>query len=88
MAGRGEYEPRDSREVTGTAGDPRKSWREQEPQTPLNRGEYEPGDSRNVTGTATTSDGRWTNRDGKPPEADGLPPRERARRKREDTEGG
>lgn len=33
--------------------------------------EYEPKDSRNVTGTASTRDGRWTNRDGRPPLANG-----------------
>jgi hypothetical protein len=39
------------------------------------RGEYEPKDSRNVTGTASTEDGRWTNRDGTPPLANGEHPR-------------
>jgi hypothetical protein len=38
------------------------------------RGEYEPKDSRNVTGTGATPDGRWTNRDGAPPLADGELP--------------
>jgi hypothetical protein len=33
--------------------------------------EYEPKDSRNVTGTASTRDGRWTNRAGRPPLANG-----------------
>lgn len=37
-------------------------------------GELEPRDSRNVTGTASTPDGRWTNREGQPPLANGQPP--------------
>jgi len=72
MAG-GEYEPKDSRHVTGEKGPKDKSWRELEPPNPANRGEMEPRDSRNVTGTASTPDGRWTNRDGAPPRADGQP---------------
>lgn len=70
MAG-GEYEPKDSRHVTGEKGPKDKSWREIEKQTQSNRGEYEPRDSRNVTGTASTPDGRWTNTEGVPPRADG-----------------
>ena len=72
MAG-GEYEPDDSRKVTGEKGPKGKSWREQEPPSPGDRGELEPGDSRNVTGTASTPDGRWTNRAGKPPRDHGRP---------------
>lgn len=64
-----EYEPKDSRRVTGEKGQRGKSWREQEGRP--RRGEYEPEDSRNVTGTASTPDGRWTNRAGKPPLAGG-----------------
>jgi hypothetical protein len=66
---RGEYEPRDSRKATGEAGDPKKSWREQQPQSALQRSEYEPADSRNVTGDAETPDGRWTGKGRKPPPA-------------------
>lgn len=66
MAG-GEYEPNDSRLVQGTKGDPKKSWREQEPPSPANRGELEPVDSRNVEGTASTPDGRWTHKEEKTP---------------------
>ena len=69
MTGGGEYEPQDSRRVVGAKGD-RRSWREQE-DARKGRGEYEPRDSRNVTGTAATADRRWTNREGKPPQADG-----------------
>lgn len=38
------------------------------------KGEYAPRDSRNVTGTASTEDGRWTNREGTPPLANGEHP--------------
>jgi hypothetical protein len=48
------------------AGQPRRTF--------MARGEYEPKDSRNVTGTASTDDGRWTNRDGTPPLANGEHP--------------
>ena len=69
----GEYEPNDSRHVTGVKGPKEQSWREKEPPTPASRGEGEPVDSRNVTGTASTPDGRWTNEEGKTPRADGEP---------------
>lgn len=72
MSGGGEYEPMDSRKVTGTKGDPAKSWREQE-NARDGRGEYEPRDQRNLTGTASTPDGRWTKPGAKPPRADGEP---------------
>ncbi len=73
MGGDGEYEPEDSREVTGGGaeehpGERGPDWHDQ----PRGHGgEYEPRDSRNVTGTATTPDGRWTNTDGKAPLAAG-----------------
>ncbi|MET1756668.1 hypothetical protein ABVV53_14585 [Novosphingobium sp. RD2P27] len=58
MPGGGELEPKDSRRVVGTKGDPQKSWREEEnPRT--GRGEYEPVDSRNVTGQASNPVDRW-----------------------------
>lgn len=64
----GEYEPKDSRNVTG---DMRKSWRARErPEGD----EYEPKDSRHVEGTASSPDGRWTDKDGKPPR--GVPQEE------------
>lgn len=73
MGGDGEYEPKDSREVTGPGaeqrpGEPGPDWHDQ----PRGHGgEYEPRDSRNVTGTASTPDGRWTNTQGKAPLAGG-----------------
>lgn len=73
MGGDSEYEPNDSRNVTGTARTPDGHWTGS-PQKPGHGGEYEPRDSRNVTGTASTPDGRWTNRDGMPPLAAGEPP--------------
>ncbi len=72
MVGGGEYEPRDSRHVTGTKGNPDKSWREQE-NPREGRGEYEPRDSRNVTGQPATEKDRWAKREAKPPRADGAP---------------
>jgi hypothetical protein len=70
MAGGGEYEPKDSRRVVGTKGDPNKSWREEEnPRT--GRGEYEPVDSRNVTGQASNPTDRWQDSDKSPPLASG-----------------
>lgn len=66
MGGNSEYEPKDSRNVTGTADTPDGHFTGNR-QKKGHGGEYEPRDSRNVTGTASTSDGRWTNRDGKPP---------------------
>lgn len=63
MSGGGEYEPKDSRNVSA---DTNKSWRRKEnPRS--GRGEYAPYDQRNVEGTASTPDGRWTNREEKPP---------------------
>ncbi|MCE7798848.1 hypothetical protein LWE61_20165 [Sphingobium sufflavum] len=57
----GEYEPEDSRNVTGAAHTKDGRWSgDKEP--PAKTGEYEPADSRNVTGTAKTADGRWTNK--------------------------
>jgi hypothetical protein len=70
MGGDSEYEPSDSRNVTGTAHTPDGRW-SGDRQKPGHGGEYEPRDSRNVTGTASTRDGRWTNVDGKPPLAAG-----------------
>ena len=72
MAAGGEYEPKDSRQVVGTKGDPQKSWREQEDSadTPP---EYEPADSRNVTGQASNDTDRWQNPDKHPPRAAGEP---------------
>jgi len=58
-----EYEPNDSRNVTGAADTPDGRWSGDEGHG-QGSGEYEPADSRNVTGTASTEDGRWTN-DGK-----------------------
>ena len=57
-----EYEPKDSRNVTGAAdtADGRGSGDDYEERQ--ESGEYEPLDSRNVTGTACTPDGRWTKR--------------------------
>jgi hypothetical protein len=72
MPGGGEYEPQDSRKVTGTAGDPGKSWREQE-DAREGRGEYEPRDQRNVTGQPATEADRWRNEEAEPPKAAGEP---------------
>ena len=57
MGGDSEYEPWDSRNITDNR------------QKRARAGEGEPRDSRNVT--APTPDGRWTNRAGLPPLADG-----------------
>src|SRR4051812_22496879 len=70
MGGDSEYEPKDSRNVTGEAHTPDGRW-SGDKQLRGHGGEYEPRDSRNVTGTASTPDGRWTNTDGVPPE--GVP---------------
>lgn len=70
MGGDSEYEPNDSRNVTGTAHTRDGRW-SGDRQKPGHGGEYEPRDSRNVTGTAATRDGRWTNDDGEPPLAAG-----------------
>lgn len=51
MGGDSEYEPNDSRNVTGTARTPDARWSGDKPK-PGHGGEYEPQDSRNVTGTA------------------------------------
>ncbi|HUD95809.1 hypothetical protein [Sphingobium sp.] len=72
MAGGGEYEPRDSRKVTGEAGDPAKSWRKQE-DARAGRGEYEPRDQRNVTGQPADEDDRWRKQEIDPPKANGEP---------------
>jgi len=69
----GEYEPLDSRHVTGVKGSKDVSWRDKE-NPPRPRGEFEPEDSRNVTGVASTPDGRWTNDDRDPPPAEGQQP--------------
>ena len=55
-----EYEPNDSRNVTGAADTPDGRW-SSDTQNGQGSGEYEPRDSRNVTGAAKTEDGRWTN---------------------------
>jgi hypothetical protein len=72
MPGGGEYEPKDSRKVVGTKGDPNKSWREQEDARDLTA-EYEPEDSRNVTGQAANGTDRWQNPQKAPPRANGEP---------------
>lgn len=59
-----EYEPNDSRNVTGVADTPDGRW-SGDKEHGQGSGEYEPADSRNVTGTASTEDGRWTNDDKK-----------------------
>jgi hypothetical protein len=71
MGGDSEYEPRDSRNVTGQAHTPDGHW-SGDRQKSGHGNEYAPRDSRNVTGTASTQDGRWTNRAGLPPRADGT----------------
>lgn len=70
MGGDSEYEPNDSRNLTGTAHTPDTCW-SGDKRKPGHGGEYEPRDSRNVTGTASTEDGRWTNTDSAPPDANG-----------------
>lgn len=59
MGGGSELEPKDSRNVTGTANTPDGRWSGDAAEDG-HGGELEPRDSRNVTGTATTEDGRWT----------------------------
>jgi hypothetical protein len=71
MGGDSEYEPRDSRNITGDASTPDGHFTGDR-QKPGHGGEYEPRDSRNVTATASTKDGRWTDRAGLPPFADGT----------------
>ena len=70
MGGDSEYEPNDSRNVTGEAHTKDGRW-SGDKQKAGHGGEYEPRDSRNVTGTASTRDGRWTNKQGEPPLAAG-----------------
>jgi len=70
MLGGGEYEPKDSRRVVGTKGDPNKTWREEEDPRD-STAEYEPVDSRNVTGQASNDTDRWQNTSKQPPRADG-----------------
>lgn len=70
MPGGGEYEPKDSRKVVGTKGDPDKTWREQEDSKDATA-EYEPVDSRNVTGQASNDTDRWQNTGKHSPRADG-----------------
>jgi hypothetical protein len=70
MSGGGEYEPMDSRKATGTAGNPNKSWREQEDAL-AGRGEYEPKDQRNVTGQPAEQADRWKKDETDPPKASG-----------------
>ncbi len=67
----GEYEPKDSRNITGTAHTPDGRWTGDKVKPGHGGNEYEPRDSRNVTGAAPTQDGRWTNVDGQPPLAAG-----------------
>ena len=70
MSGGGEYEPKDSRKATRTAGDPNKSWRKQEDPRD-GRGEYEPRDARNATGQPSEETDRWKKDEVDPPLADG-----------------
>lgn len=72
MSAGGEFEPQDSRRVTGTVGDKDKSWREQEDPR-AGRGEYEPRDSRNVTGQPAEEQDRWQKDEVEPPLAGGEP---------------
>lgn len=72
MSGGGEYEPLDLRKATGTAGNPDKSWREQE-DARAGRGEYEPKDQRNVTGQPAEQTDRWKKEGMDPPKASGDP---------------
>ncbi|PNU03212.1 hypothetical protein A8V01_24430 [Novosphingobium guangzhouense] len=72
MGGGGEYEPKDSGKVTGDAGKPGKSWRDQESPA-AGRGEYEPRDQRNVTGQPASERDRWSREEVDPPKAGGEP---------------
>ncbi len=63
MSNGGEYEPKDSRNVTGTAQTTDGRW-SGDKEAAAKGGEYEPSDSRNVVGTAKTADGRWTKEGG------------------------
>lgn len=61
MSGDSEYEPKDSRNVTGQARTKDGRWSGHK--QPIGHGgEYEPRDSRNITGTASSPDGRWTDK--------------------------
>jgi hypothetical protein len=73
MSGGGEYEPKDSRRVVGTKGEPGKSWREEE-KAKEGRGEYEPRDARNVTGQRSSETDRWDDGADTPPDAAGGHP--------------
>ena len=75
MAADGQYEPQDSRKVTGTKGDPTKSWREQEDPKD-GSAQYAPDDQRNVTGQSSETEDRWQNPQKRPPRADGETPSE------------
>jgi len=72
MSGGSELEPKDSRNVTGTAHTPDGRWSGDAPEEG-HGGELEPKDSRNVTGTATTEDGRWTGAAVRPEEGPQVP---------------
>ncbi len=74
MGGDSEYEPNDSRNITGEAHTPDGHFSGDKPK-PGHGGEYEPRDSRNVTGQAQSKDGRWTNADRALPNAAGQPPK-------------
>ena len=78
MSGGGQLEPNDSRKVTGTKGDPTKSWHQQE-DAEASHGEYEPADSRNVTGQSSQTADRWQNKQARPPLAAGDPPKKDGR---------
>ena len=73
MAGDSELEPKDSRNVTGTAHTPDGRWSGDAPEPGGHGGELEPKDSRNVTGTAETEDGRWTGAAVRPEEGPQVP---------------
>jgi hypothetical protein len=60
----GEYEPKDSRNVTGTKGRADSKWREKE--TSERGGEYAPRDQRDVHGTSSDDrKSRWSGKDSK-----------------------
>ena len=72
MSSGGELEPKDSRNVTGTAHTPDGRWSGDAPEEE-HGGELEPKDSRNVTGTAVTEDGRWTGAANRPEDGPAIP---------------
>jgi hypothetical protein len=72
MASGSELEPKDSRNVTGTARTPDGRWSGDAPEAG-HGGELEPNDSRNVTGAAVTDDGRWTGAAVRPEEGPQVP---------------